>query len=362
MRNLIRNPYIIGFLFLLPFSLAFVLFHVYTMNVTRNNLETIVELEQEHLKSEVSSYFNGIGRTLQTLTGHLEIYGTEGFLSSLVAATEQNPAIASIYYLDIDNNMINSSGYVPDPEIDFRTRPWYLSAVAANDLAYTSAFLNATGDKIIVSMSMPVHDQDEVMIGVLSADIDTRSITEHISSQTVLENGFGVLIDDDGYILASPTAMDTLTLRHVEDIVDEGSVLLSSVGMQTVVFDGIHGVMFMSDVLDGTYHLGIFIPMDEYNTETAMMFNIFAFLSFLIVTVWASTAFMYRKHMVEPIEHLAYDVSLININNESHYQLPVTKNDLFSDVRKTINRVIEDNDRHITTIKEQMVALKELAT
>jgi hypothetical protein len=122
MRNLIRNPYIIGFLFLLPFSLAFVLFHVYTMRVTRDNLETIVELEQEHLKSEVSSYFTGIGRTLETLSGHLEIYGTDAFLSSLVTATEQNTAISSIYYLDTENHMINSSGYVPDPDIDFRTR------------------------------------------------------------------------------------------------------------------------------------------------------------------------------------------------------------------------------------------------
>jgi hypothetical protein len=123
MRNLIRNPYVIGFLFLLPFSLGFVLFHVYTTNITRNNLETIVELEREHLASEVTSYFNDISGTLETLSRHLEIYGTDNFMSALVAARDDNPSLASIYYLDTDNAMINASGYVPDPSIDFRTLP-----------------------------------------------------------------------------------------------------------------------------------------------------------------------------------------------------------------------------------------------
>jgi hypothetical protein len=160
MRNLIRNPYVIGFLFLLPFSLGFVLFHVYTTNITRNNLETIVELEREHLASEVTSYFNDISGTLETLSRHLEIYGTDGFKSALVAARENNPSLASIYYLDTDNVMINASGYVPDLSFDFRTRPWYVAAKDADGIVHTPAYLNATEDKIIVSVAIAVRNAD----------------------------------------------------------------------------------------------------------------------------------------------------------------------------------------------------------
>lgn len=58
--------------------------------------------------------------------------------------------------------MINGSGWVPQQTFDLRTRPWYIEAVKERKLIFTEVFINASKDKLIITIAKP--DLDMAML------------------------------------------------------------------------------------------------------------------------------------------------------------------------------------------------------
>ncbi|HSN66820.1 MAG TPA: cache domain-containing protein, partial [Fusibacter sp.] len=120
------------------------------------------------------------------------------------ALLKDNPTFASIYFGSINNEMINGSGWMPPVNFDLRTRPWYVKAVQEDALIYTSAFLNASKDHVIVTIAQPVYGENNALLGVIAGDIQLDTIIQMINNQVISNNGYSFLIDAQNNLIAHP--------------------------------------------------------------------------------------------------------------------------------------------------------------
>jgi methyl-accepting chemotaxis protein len=95
----------------------------------------------------------------------------------------------------VDDEM--PAGYDP------RKRPWYIEALGIKDRASLSkAYLSTTGEA--VTSATRTITRDGKTIGVVGIDISLKNLTDLTKSIKLGKNGYLVLVQDDGLILADP--------------------------------------------------------------------------------------------------------------------------------------------------------------
>ncbi|MGL5102539.1 MAG: methyl-accepting chemotaxis protein [Plesiomonas sp.] len=92
---------------------------------------------------------------------------------------------------------LNRAGYAP------RERPWFQLASQQGKLSMTAPYLSATQQVMVVTMAEPVY-QNSQLIGVVGADLSLKQLVDEIINMDIPGNGYAVLINSDGFIVAHP--------------------------------------------------------------------------------------------------------------------------------------------------------------
>ena len=128
----------------------------------------------------------------------IEALGAQANLESNreLQLTKNSAGFLAAYYGDEtgamrdENPQSDYSGYDP------RTRPWYQQAKAANQLITTAPYIDATTKKMVITLAKPAQQ------GVIGADITIDSVLETVNALRLPANGFAILIDADGSVIA----------------------------------------------------------------------------------------------------------------------------------------------------------------
>lgn len=91
---------------------------------------------------------------------------------------------------------------------DPRKRPWYQSALAKKARTFTTVYPSASSGQLLITLAQPIVDQDGVTVGVVGADLFLKSLTERLQAQKISEHGVAMLIDEQGYLVATSTPED----------------------------------------------------------------------------------------------------------------------------------------------------------
>ena len=100
--------------------------------------------------------------------------------------------------------------YPPHPEglppnFDPTSRPWYPRAVETKGIIWTEPYVDTGTDKLVVSVAAPVYRPEETQaVGVVGIDVSLDSLTNILSTRTVGQQGYLVLSDEQGRVLAHP--------------------------------------------------------------------------------------------------------------------------------------------------------------
>ncbi|NMB20157.1 MAG: methyl-accepting chemotaxis protein [Firmicutes bacterium] len=104
---------------------------------------------------------------------------------------------------DKDFFVYPSSG-VP-PGFDPTSRPWYQGALQGRGVYWTEPYVDTGTGRPVVTASIPVYHPNEAeAVGVAGIDVALDSLVDLISSTPVGQEGYLVLIDETGRILAHP--------------------------------------------------------------------------------------------------------------------------------------------------------------
>lgn len=175
-------------------SLSIENYEVSTANTT-NQLKVWMEEQAQLVSNQVMSMEIENSYDSVDFADYLEEvvneYNTEGYIYDL-------------YYTSADNVMVAGSGYVPDPNIDFTQRGWYLEAIEKNGVSYSTPYLDADSGKTVITLSQKVMDGTTVK-GVLAADIFVDTLIEMVNSQPMPTDSYCFLVDSAGGVVNHPS-------------------------------------------------------------------------------------------------------------------------------------------------------------
>ncbi|NCC81552.1 MAG: diguanylate cyclase [Clostridia bacterium] len=175
---------------------------VYSSGVVKSLGEEKVEENFNSLVYQINHWLEHKERAIEESSLFISYLNNEKeVLNYLKGKLNENPEFNSIYFLTPENKMINASGYIPSPDIDFRTRPWYFKAMNTQGTIFTDVFMNATETELIVSIATPVINSEGKILGVIAGDISLNSISKILEENSIIPESEKFIIDDQGNLI-----------------------------------------------------------------------------------------------------------------------------------------------------------------
>jgi signal transduction histidine kinase/CheY-like chemotaxis protein len=88
---------------------------------------------------------------------------------------------------------------------DPRKRPWYQSALAKKARTFTTVYPSASSGQLLITLAQPIVNQEGITVGVVGADLFLKALTERLQAQKISDHGVAMLIDEQGYLVATST-------------------------------------------------------------------------------------------------------------------------------------------------------------
>ncbi|MDD3107568.1 MAG: diguanylate cyclase, partial [Bacilli bacterium] len=344
--KLFRNPFILVIIFFLYSFLTLSFFFFSASSEIRIIQNDKLQLELAETSLQVEHNFHEIESRLTTLEYFIQSSVDDAKLLDLFIKVDENyQPIESLYFGKPDKTMINSTGFIPGPGFDLTTRLWYQLAIQSDDIIFTPAFINATNDRVIVTLAKAVYLED-TLLGVIASDVDIRTITAFVGDKKIGNTGFAFLFDINNSLLAYPN-IDTSTIELKNISVYEPN--LANLNSNSEFFfdftiQGIIGVLSTKLIADGNYRLGVFLPIEEYSKGLDTLKWVFAGLSVMISLVGVFVLLVYYNRVNKPLNHLIKDIQSIDISSSFSYRLPEPMKDDYLSIRQAVNNLLETND------------------
>ncbi len=340
MRSTKSLQYLYASIGIIIFMATFIGLYYFAANILHTKQEEILFLELKNTEKEIETSFQTIETTIMNTQTLILNNPTEAFLLDyFIDIHAQNPLIASLYFGRPDNTMVNSTGFKPPEGFDLTTRIWYQEAISQTGIVYTNAFINATNDRIIVTMAYAIYD-GQTLLGVIAADIDVKTISMLVGDKQVGDNGYAFLIDQNNQVIGHPDLIATEIALY--DLADFDMAFLAENNIQLfVIHEHDEFVLAMNEISNGTYRLGLLLPKTEfYGQSTLFTLGFSLLVSFLLGFV---VLFMYLHHtyVQKPLDKIIIDIDQIDILQNRSYRLPQSSKDTFLPMRQSINTLLD---------------------
>ncbi|MBW1801870.1 MAG: SpoIIE family protein phosphatase [Deltaproteobacteria bacterium] len=211
----------------------------------------------------------------------------------------------SFVYVGTQSGIIRTYPWVGDydPSYDPRKRSWYQRAAGTGKLGWSEPYVDAGGKDVMVTCSRPFYNSRGQLIGVVSADVTLKSITEKIINTQVGDLGYVFLIDRKGNVIARP-GLETGDVRWDESFEVENFLRSNNPSLKTLA----------KDMTDGRKGISVCtFGKDEKYVAFAP----------LIHTKWSVAVVLPIEEVVAPISANAKEIAGItrNIHQEIDYYI-----------------------------------------
>lgn len=362
MKRFILRIYVIGIAVVMIIALGMTFEYISFRSVIREEIRNSITLSRDNTLLQIENRLVPKRQTILNAHAFLETSPSDAeILSFLKELMNDQPNFASIYYGTADNIMLNASGWVPPEGFDLTSRPWYTAAVTQGSLIVTDAFLNVSGDHIIITIASPVY-KDGALLGVIAGDITIDSILELVSSQEFKDNGYSFLVDGNGIVLAHPSYLNnkSIALMGINDLSPQLSAILEDASEYLDIIDlnETEGYFAFSEIQGTTWKIATFVPIKEYFTSERQLRLIFLITALSILLIVTALAYIQRKHLIVPMVKFNQAIQKIDLENDLSYRLDTTSSDILVEPRTSINALLERTEGLFNTLNETIEAQK----
>ena len=270
--------------------------------------------------------------------------------------------IRVVWFADTDASMAaQSDGYITDESWDITTRPWF-SCIEKGKTVFTVPYVDsATGDTVL-TIASPVFDATGKGLGVAGMDISMDAIMNTIAGYKIGNNGYVMLLAEDGTFIYHPNA--EIIGTNINDM-NISSNVISAVadkteGLIKYKTNGQSQYGYLAPVGETGYVVISCISNLEYNssvlTLVIMFIIIFAVGLLIIIVSMRKTA----AQIVKPLGELN-EAAIKLAEGDLNVELNVTSEDGVGTLGRSIEKTVARLKEYINYIDEISEVLVQIA-
>lgn len=354
----------IGFLVTMIVAIGLFLEFDYFRNIMVEHTEDFTIQSRDLVVSEINNKLISKGQIINDAADYISLkqWDEEELLTYLKKLMENNPTFTSIYFGSVDNSMVNGSGWIPPKNFDFRSRPWYIKAVNEKKLVFTEAFVNASQDKVVITIATPIYDSKSKLLGVIAGDVSIKDILAIVDNDKLDKKGYSFLIDGKGNILTHPNYKYDVDseVKNIKEVMPQVDMTLlqSQFGKTKISIEGVQGYLAYESIENTDWILGSFIPLGKHVKMENQLLRIFMITLLCSFMIFILFFWLQKKHLISPVLLLDKDLKKINIEENIGYRVPINNKDPFFMLRKSINSVIDKTQQFFNQLEASKEELR----
>jgi methyl-accepting chemotaxis protein len=182
--------------------------------------QTLNSIDSE-ARNYAGAYAEGIGNWMQdrreSLSAQVDVIARypEADLVSHLQQTLRSGGFGLAYYGSTEGVMTRNDPALNKGDYDPRERPWYQDAAKAGRLIITEPYVSVTMQQLVVTLAAPVMQQGR-LAGVVGANLALDKLIKDVLAMRVHGDGYAMLLDKSGLIVAHPD--QALTLKRSQDL------------------------------------------------------------------------------------------------------------------------------------------------
>lgn len=252
---------------------------VLAMNMFWSSTEQALEQAAESGENEVTAWFAEKELMLGLIRDDMRMFDIsqkdeiQEYMSHYM---KTYPFTVDVYLGTPDNRMYSGSYWEPDEGYDATQREWYTGAKQKDGIYYTSPYIDAYSGMMVVSISMPVVDKNNVDMGVIALDIKLDSLVEFVNNAKIMDtSGKAFLLDSSNNFITHensaflPTVKgEEETYRNIKDAGIDGVEkfdFLASNLYRVKNWDQQAAYMVTRNIASNGWTYGFTVPVSDFN-------------------------------------------------------------------------------------------------
>jgi len=402
----IKSKLILGFTLLMVISLFLMGLIVYQKVYTQTEKDFTYSVNKEliHVNDGIENYITLIKENTTMLSQSSLIQEVDSRITTYVDKNdpsgkiemkplENGPYEAAVY--NIFKNLKDShpeiqsvsmgvevnGGYIQYPVsarkngYDARTRDWYkLAFQNPNETVLGDVYIASDGSKSISSMSA-IKDSNGTVKGVLATDIDLNNLTKIIENVKIGNNGYIILVDKNGTILANPKDASLVSKNISELKISElNSAYNSNTSFKIKMADGKNYSVIVKKTPNSnlSWSYICFVETSEFMNSANNIGKIIFLFTLVFTAISIIITIFIAERIIKPIRNIANHLQLMgkgdfSVEVDSKY---LKLNDEVGDIARSTNKmqsslkemllIIKDNSQTIDRNAENLHTSAEL--
>lgn len=349
----LKISFVVCLLCLLCVSLSLTISYYISYKTVMQQSEERSMITAAKYSEQLNGWLLQQGKMIDEMGNDLQYYNEYDFSRTLNYFKEKqksNPNVLCFYIGFEDKTMISGDEWIPPADYDVTQRDWYKQAIKENKLVYTSPYLDATTNKMVITIAKTVKRNGSTL-GVAAADIYVDYLTKVVQEAKDVQNSYAILLDNNHNFIVHPnkdfqptekglTDMSQVmkgSLKSITDNIDSGS---NNMYMEKD-YDGKDKYFIFHPIKSTGWSIGFAIPTEEYKKPLNSLIK--GFIIALLISVLLSitiTILMVNK-LLKPIIKLKHHTEVI-ANGDLTAELSVKSNDEIGELVKGFDSMIYD--------------------
>jgi len=212
--------------------------------------------------------------------------------SDWLTSNQENFQEFSGVYGFIQNEFIDGTGWEPPSDYEPQLRLWYTGAVLANGrINYTVPYIDADSGEVVISISMAIFGANSRRAGVLAIDFNITSIVDYVSTLSMADYGYGVMLDEKLDFVMHPNdayaEVNIMDAGDDQNYVEIGRLLEAGEPVSGVLFtdgDGVRSIAYFRTLFND-WHIGIISPLASYNRNVTQLATVLSVLGIILMSI-----------------------------------------------------------------------------
>ncbi|WP_261922954.1 methyl-accepting chemotaxis protein [Shewanella sp. NFH-SH190041] len=329
----------------------------------RSQIEQLQQSSVERLQNlsklqaeEISEWLHFNKKVILALSEHMEI-GPEDSLQQ----AQQSGSFLNTYMGYTDGRMQDSDPSINRQGYDPRTRLWYKKALANSDVVVTKPFISAAFHKPIITVAKAIKT------GVVAGNLAIDKIIDNIVNMKLPANGFAILVDKDGTVIAYKN--HNKIMGPLQDIDEDLATKLVAQHHHHDHLMPIHfseddkdKLVWAEDIQDAPWDLILVLDKETLEAPMHQMLISQIVISLIVLLLSVLAIYVQIGRLFSPLAKVSKALRTIaNGRGDLTQHIDITANDEIGELAGSFNRFVESQRQLIGQVRALSHEVGEIA-